>query len=165
MSGPRLIAVFGYSDGRSAELHEICARRLRRAEREAQATDVVLLSGWAKGASAASEAELMARSWHGSCRRVVLDRDARSTYGNVAAAAAVAREVDAAEVLLVTSEWHARRAGALLRAALHGSGSSIGLATTGERPRPGTRVREVACWAAVPFVRRRWLARVRRAAA
>lgn len=165
MSGSRLIAVLGYSDGRGAELHEICARRLRRAEKESCATDVVLLSGWARGSSGASEAELMARSWRGSCRRIVLDRDARSTYGNVVAAAAVAREVDATEVLLVTSRWHAKRARALLRAALNGSGSVVELATTDERPSFATRVREVACWAAVPFVWRARFARVRRGAA
>lgn len=151
MSAARLIAVCGYSDGRGAGLHEICARRLRRAEREAGADDVVLLSGWAKGSSAASEAELMARSWSGSCSRVVLDRDARSTFGNVSAAAALARAVGVKEVLLVTSGWHARRAGALLRAALNGSGSKVGLATTDERPTLGTRLREAVCWAAVPL--------------
>jgi uncharacterized SAM-binding protein YcdF (DUF218 family) len=151
MSTERLIAVCGYSDGRGAGLHDICVGRLRRAEREAGPNDVVLLSGWARGSSAASEAELMARSWRGSCRRVVLDKGARSTFGNVSAAAALARTVDAKEVLLVTSGWHARRAGALLRAALSGSGSRVGLATTDERPSLGTRMREIVSWAVVPF--------------
>jgi uncharacterized SAM-binding protein YcdF (DUF218 family) len=151
MSDARLIAVCGYSDGRVTGLHVICERRLRLAEREAGADDVVLLSGWARGSDAAAEAELMARSWNGSCRRLYVDRGARSTFGNVAAAAALARSVDAKEVVLVTSGWHARRAGALLRAALAGSRTTIGLATTDERPSLGTRVREAVCWVVVPF--------------
>ena len=151
MSRPRLIAVCGYSDGAGEELHEICARRLRRAEREARADDVVLLTGWARGRSAASEAELMARSWAAPCRRVVVDSSARSTFANVAAAASVAREVGAGRVVLVTSGWHAGRAAALLRGALRGSGSTVELATTDERPSLRARFRELVCWALVPL--------------
>jgi hypothetical protein len=147
----RLIAVCGYSDGRGSGLHPICERRLRRAEQEANADDVVLLSGWARGADAAPEAELMARSWNGACRRLFVDRDARSTWGNVAAAAALARKTEAAEVVLVTSAWHAPRAAALLRAATAGSGITVTVATTDERPPVGTRVREAACRTVVPF--------------
>lgn len=44
MSGRRLVAVLGCSDG-GTDLHEIGARRLRQAE--VRAADVVLLSGWA----------------------------------------------------------------------------------------------------------------------
>jgi uncharacterized SAM-binding protein YcdF (DUF218 family) len=149
----RLIAVCGYSGSRDQGLHAICEQRLRRAEEEAGPDDVVLLSGWARGSDATPEAELMARSWQGSCRRLYVDGNARSTLGNVAAAAALAREVDATEVLLVTSSWHARRAGALLRAALAGSKRTVGVATTDERPSLGTRMRETACWSAVPFAR------------
>ena len=151
MSRPRLIAVCGYSDGAGEELHEICARRLRRAEREARADDVVLLTGWARRRSAASEAELMARSWAAPCRRVVVDSSARSTFANVAAAASVAREVGAGRVVLVTSGWHAGRAAALLRGALRGSGSTVELATTDERPSLRARFRELVCWALVPL--------------
>jgi uncharacterized SAM-binding protein YcdF (DUF218 family) len=151
VSRPRLIAVCGYSDGAGEELHEICARRLRRAEREARADDVVLLTGWARGRSAASEAELMARSWAAPCRRVVVDSSARSTFANVAAAASVAREVGAGRVVLVTSGWHAGRAAALLRGALRGSGSTVELATTDERPSLRARFRELVCWALVPL--------------
>ena len=152
MSRPRLIAVCGYSDGTGEELHEICARRLRRAEREARADDVVLLTGWARGRSAASEAELMARSWATPCRRVFVDSTSRSTLANVAAAASVAREVGAGRVVLVTSGWHAGRAAALLRAALRGSGSMVELATTDERPSLRARFRELVCWPLVPLV-------------
>jgi uncharacterized SAM-binding protein YcdF (DUF218 family) len=149
----RVVAVCGYSDGRETGLHPICERRLHRAEEEARPDDIVLLSGWARGSDAAPEAELMARSWAGSCRRLYVDRNARSTHGNVAAAAALARAVDAREVLLVTSSWHARRAGGLLRAALGGSGIAVHVATTDERPSLVTLVREVACWVAVPVAR------------
>jgi uncharacterized SAM-binding protein YcdF (DUF218 family) len=153
MSGPRLIAVCGYSDGTETGLHPICVERLQRAEREAGPGDVVLLSGWARHGSAKSEAELMARSWSAPCDRVVVDSDARSTLGNVAAAARLARAVEAREVLLVTSRWHARRALALLRRAMRGSTTSLAVAVTDERPAPAARARELACWAVVPFGR------------
>jgi hypothetical protein len=152
VSQPRLIAVFGYSDGSGEGLHEICARRLRRAERETLVDDVVLLTGWARGRSAPSEAELMARSWTKPCRRLLVDSGARSTYANVAAAASVAREVGAERVVLVTSGWHARRAAALLRAALRGSGATVELATTDERPSLRAGLRELVCSALVPVV-------------
>jgi hypothetical protein len=147
---PRLIAVCGYSDRSAGELHEVCAERLRRAEREAAPDDVVLLSGWARRGSGASEAELMAQAWAAPCREVVVDRGARTTFANVLAAAKVARALEASEVVLVTSSWHGRRAAALLRAALRGSGSSLRLATTDERPSRATRLRELACWTLVP---------------
>jgi uncharacterized SAM-binding protein YcdF (DUF218 family) len=150
VSATRLVAVCGYSDGGGEGLHAICERRLRRAEQEAGPSDVVLLSGWARGSDAAPEAELMAQSWNGHCRRLYIDRSARSTFGNVAAAAALARSVNAQEVILVTSSWHARRAGALLRSALSGTGTRIDVATTDESPTLVTRLRETACWASVP---------------
>jgi uncharacterized SAM-binding protein YcdF (DUF218 family) len=153
VSGPRLIAVCGYSDGTETGLHPICVERLRRAEREAAPEDVVLLTGWARHGSARSEAELMARSWSAPCDRVVIDSDARSTLANVAAAARLARAVEAREVLLVTSRWHARRALALLRRAMRGSPARLALAVTDERPSAAARARELACWAVVPFGR------------
>lgn len=152
MSGVRLIAVLGYSNDSAEGLHEICAARLSRAERESETGDVVLLSGWGKGRAAESEAELMARTWNGRCREIVLDRHARSTLGNVLGAATLARTLDAREVLLVTSGWHARRAAVLLRMALRGSGSTVRLAPTDERGTLRTRVRELVCWTVVPFV-------------
>ena len=151
MSRTRLVAVCGYSDGQDDGLHEICARRLRRAEQATRPDDVVLLTGWARGRSARSEAEQMARSWTASCRRVVVDSGARSTLANAVATARLARTLQADDVLLVTSSWHARRARALLRAALRGTGSSVEVATSDERPSPGTRLRELGCWLLVPF--------------
>jgi uncharacterized SAM-binding protein YcdF (DUF218 family) len=158
----RVIAVCGYSDGAGDELHEICVGRLRRAEREARPDDVVLLTGWARGRGAASEAELMARSWRVPCRRVVVDEAARSTFANVSAAASLAREVGARQVVLVTSGWHAGRASALLRAALRGSGSTVEVATSDDPPRLRARLRELVCWAGVLYAFRARPAALRR---
>jgi uncharacterized SAM-binding protein YcdF (DUF218 family) len=151
VSQARLIAVCGYSSRGGEGLHEICARRLRRAEREAREDDVVLLTGWARGRRAASEAELMARFWTAPCRRVVVDPHARSTISNMAAAASVAREIGARQVVLVTSGWHSGRASALLRAALRGSGTTVEVAATDERPSLQARCRELGCWIFVPL--------------
>lgn len=156
MSRARLVVVLGYSNGSATGLHEICAARVRRAQQEARPDDVVLLSGWARGRSAAPEAALMAESWSGTSGQIVLDRDARSTFGNVAGAAALARSVGARDVLLVTSGWHARRASALARIALRGSGASVTVASTDERGSPGVRLREALCWAGVPFAALGW---------
>ena len=92
----------------------------------------------------------MAAAWGAPCRgssstgpRARRSRTSRRRRG-------VAREADASEVVLVTSGWHGRRAAALLRAALRGSGSTIELATTDEPPSVSTRLRELACWAIGP---------------
>jgi uncharacterized SAM-binding protein YcdF (DUF218 family) len=143
--------VLGYSNGRDRrELHAVCLARLRRAEHEAREDDVVLLSGWARRSRAASEAELMARSWSGSASRLLLDRNARSTVGNAVSAASAARTLGAREVVLVTSSWHGPRAAALLRAALAGSGAQVSLALTDEPASVRERAREAACWLLFP---------------
>jgi hypothetical protein len=150
VSRPRLIAVCGFSDARRPGLHAVCVERLRQAERVVEPGDVVLLSGWARRGGT-SEAQLMAEAWSAPCRELVVDNHARSTVENVRTAARVARAVDARQVVLVTSRWHARRAHALLRRALRGSGRSARVAVAGGRPTAGTRLRELACWAFVPF--------------
>jgi uncharacterized SAM-binding protein YcdF (DUF218 family) len=147
----RVVAVCGYSDGRETGLHPICERRLRLAEREAGPDDVVLLTGWARHADATAEAALMARSWSGSCRELHVDSSARSTLGNVRAAAELAERAGASEVVLVTSGWHARRAGALLRSLVVESR----VVATDERGSLASRIRELVCWAGVPFAARR----------
>lgn len=141
MSASRLVAVLGYSKGRGQELHSICAARVARAEEEVLAGDAVLLSGWARKRSLTSEAELMARAWSGRQARVLLDGKARSTYGNALATASAARALAADEVVLVTSGWHGRRASALLRAALRGSGRRVTLAADDNAGTAGTRFR------------------------
>lgn len=158
VAGPRLVVVLGYSDRRDG-LHAVCAARLRRAETEAGPDDVILLSGWSRRRSRASEAELMAEAWDGMSTQLVLDRGARTTLGNAVGAATVANERGAREVVLVTSGWHGRRARALLDAALGGSGVAAELALTDERGTRRARLREVACWSIVPVQKR--LARAR----
>ncbi len=148
----RLVAVLGYSDGAGAGLHPVCAARLGRATQVVEAGDVVLLSGWARHASAAAEAELMARAWTTPVRRLLLDRGARSTLGNVIGVAWAARATRADEVVLVTSRWHARRAATLARVALAGTRARLVLATTDDPPARATRARELACWSLVPVL-------------
>lgn len=148
----RLVAVLGYSDGARRGLHPVCAARLERATQVVEAGDVVLLSGWARRASAAAEAELMARAWTTPVRRLLLDRGASSTLGNVIGVARAARATRAEEVVLVTSGWHGRRARTLARAALARTGARLVLATTDEHPARATRARELACWSLVPVL-------------
>ena len=149
MSGPRLIAVLGYSsrDG-GAELNRVSAARLARANEEALPGDTILFSGWRRPRRAVSEAELMSKGWNGNAGNVLLDNASRTTYGNVLAAANVARELSAREIVLVTSGWHARRASRLLEAA---HGDRVVLAATDERGTVGARIRERACWLLVPL--------------
>jgi uncharacterized SAM-binding protein YcdF (DUF218 family) len=138
----RLVAVLGYSTRRGGDLHAVCARRLAHAEGLVDDTCVVVLSG---------EAELMRAAWKGPAVRLLFDPRARSTAGNAAGIASVARDVGADEVVLVTSRWHAPRAALLVRAALRGSG--IGVTTSSPRDPPGARllVRELICLVAAPF--------------
>jgi uncharacterized SAM-binding protein YcdF (DUF218 family) len=148
----RLVAVLGYSSGHASALHPVCAERLERAELEAKPDDIVLFSGWARRGSTKPEADLMARAWAKPVRRLILDRNARSTVGNAVRVARAARLLSADEVVLVTSNWHARRASTLLRAALLGSGTRVVIATTDTVSPRKTRVRELACWALVPVL-------------
>ena len=149
----RLLAVLGYSDRSSDGLHKVCAERLARAEAEALANDVVLFSGWSRrAADAPTEADLMARAWAAPVRARVVDRGARTTLGNALGVARLARELNADEVVLVTSSWHGRRASVLLRAALAGSPTAIRVAPTEEPITARRSVRELAAWALVPLL-------------
>lgn len=148
----RLIAVLGYSTRRVDTLHPICAERLARAEAEIEPDDSVLFSGWARRRTPRSEAELMAGAWRASAREVILDRDARSTLGNALGVARAARRLGADEVVLVTSNWHARRASALVRTALLGSSTKVTVAATEGPATRALRFRELACWAIVPVL-------------
>ncbi|MBA3401642.1 MAG: YdcF family protein [Actinobacteria bacterium] len=147
-SSPRLVAVLGYSnrDG-GTELNRVSAARLARAGEEARPEDTVLFSGGRRPRRTVSEAELMSRGWRGSAGNVLLDDASRTTYGNVRAAATVARELSAREIVLVTFGWHARRASRLLEAA---HGDRVLLAATGECWTTGARLRELVCWLFVP---------------
>lgn len=150
----RLVAVLGYSDSATADLHPVGAARLARAAVEVGPEDVVLFSGFARRRHSTPEADLMARAWTTPARTRLVDRRARTTLGNSLGVARAARRLDAEEVVLVTSPWHARRAAALVRAALRGSGSGarLRIAATDERVTPRRGVREAAAWAVVPVL-------------
>jgi uncharacterized SAM-binding protein YcdF (DUF218 family) len=148
----RLVAVLGYSDRSTHELHPVCAARLARARDEVGPEDVVLFSGWARGTSAATEADLMATSWARPARMRLVDRGARTTLGNALGVARASRRVGADEVLLVTSRWHARRASLLVRAALAGSGTGVRVAAAPDALPPRAGAREVGAWLLVPLL-------------
>jgi uncharacterized SAM-binding protein YcdF (DUF218 family) len=151
----RVVAVLGYSGRRASTLHPICARRLAHAEGLAHDADAIVLSGWARRGAASGEAELMHAAWQGPETQIVCDTNARNTAENAAAIARIARELGATQVVLVTSGWHARRAGLLVRAVLRGTGVDV---QTSSPEGPATvrqRVRELAAlaWAPVQAVR------------
>jgi uncharacterized SAM-binding protein YcdF (DUF218 family) len=149
----RLVAVLGYSDRAVAGLHPVCAARLARAAVEARPDDVVLFSGWARGPlERRAEADLMAHAWVAPVRTQLVDRSARTTFGNAIAVARATRELGVDEVVLVTSRWHARRAAALVRAALAGSGRPVCMVTTHEPTTARRGIRELVSWTAVPFL-------------
>jgi uncharacterized SAM-binding protein YcdF (DUF218 family) len=145
----RLVVVLGYSDGGTRDLHPVCAARLARAAELTTADDVVVLSGWARRAGGQPEARLMRAAWRGAAREVVVDPDARTTVENLANALDDVSRVDAREVVLVTSSWHARRATAAMRWLLRRRGIEV----RAESP-PGrsTRaaLRELMLWPLLP---------------
>jgi uncharacterized SAM-binding protein YcdF (DUF218 family) len=148
----RLVAVLGYSDGPASELHPVCAARIARAAAEVTPDDVVLFSGWARGGVSTTEADLMASSWNSVARRRLVDRGARTTLGNAIGVGRAARRLEVDEVILVTSRWHARRAAVLVRASLHGSGTTVRVAPTDEAVTPARGLRELAAWTIVPLL-------------
>jgi uncharacterized SAM-binding protein YcdF (DUF218 family) len=138
----RLVAVLGYSAGRKAGLHAICAGRLAHAEGLVDGSSAVVLSG---------EAEVMREAWKGPDVELLFDAGARNTAGNAAGIAALARDLGASEVVLVTSRWHARRAALLLRAGLRGSGIRVTSSSPPESASMRLIVRELACLIAAPL--------------
>ena len=148
-SAPRLIVVLGYSDGRSHELHPICAARLERAAALAGEGDVVLLAGWSRHPGKLPEAELMRKAWPGAPEALLSDPDARITAENAANAAAHARELGARAVVVVTSSWHRARAGVLFRSLLPGLPVSVVGARTPGSPR--LYLREAVVFPLVPI--------------
>jgi uncharacterized SAM-binding protein YcdF (DUF218 family) len=146
----RLVAVLGYSDGTTSELHAVCRARLARAADEAGPDDVVLFTGWARRPGARTEADLMAAAFAGEARARLIDRGARTTLGNAIAVARAARLTGAEDVVIVTTGWHARRAGTLVRAALAGRGTRLRVAAVDSPDAPARRLREAAAWLLVP---------------
>jgi uncharacterized SAM-binding protein YcdF (DUF218 family) len=147
---PRVVVVLGYSNGRSGELHPVCAARLERAGEVTTAADVVVLSGWARAQDTHSEAELMRAAWRGQAREVVVDPDARTTVDNMANAVNDILRVGAREVLVVTSTWHAPRAKVALRWLLRSTGVRVrAVAPPGRSARAA--LRELPLWLLLPF--------------
>ena len=146
----RLVAVLGYSRRGGRGLHTICAARLAAAEAVAEGAAAVMLSGWARRRRGDSEAKLMRTAWRGPLVPLLSDGDARTTAGNARAIAAAARSLGATEVVAVTSWWHRRRAGLLLRAALDPGVRLELVSASGSRP-PRLLVRELACLIALPL--------------
>jgi hypothetical protein len=144
-----LLAVLGYSGRRGEALHDVCAARLKHAEQLAGHADAVLLSGWARRRNRAAEAELMRAAWNGGGVPLIVDDTPRSTVDNAVGVAAAARRLDATEVTVVTSRWHAFRARALVEAALPGAT----VRTSSPRgPAPlALLIRELACVVALPY--------------
>jgi hypothetical protein len=145
-----LVAVLGYSNSRTPGLHPLCVERLRHAEEVAGRTDTVLLSGWARRGNPA-EAELMRAAWRGEDVELIADGTARNTRENALSIADSARRLHASEVTVVTSRWHAFRAGRLVRAAL--PGVPVKTSSPEGRPPLGLAIRELACVALLPFAR------------
>jgi uncharacterized SAM-binding protein YcdF (DUF218 family) len=144
-----LVAVLGYSSRRANGLHELCAARLRHAEQLAPDADVVLLSGWSRRPGNTSEAELMRSAWNGGDTRVIEDSSARHTADNALSVAEAARRVEATEVTVVTSRWHAFRARTLVRAAL--PGTPVRASSPAGRPPLSLFAREIGCIALLPY--------------
>ena len=138
----RLVAVLGYSGRHGADLHEICAARVEHAKTIVRDGDKVLLTG---------EADLMRGAWGDA--EALLDPHARNTRENALAVAAAARAVDADEVVVVTSKWHARRARSLVRTALRGGKPGVSSSSPRGGPPLTLAVRELACLGVLPLQR------------
>lgn len=160
----RVVAVLGFSAGGSGTLHPVCAARVARAGELARAEDVVVLSGWARALGSTSEAQLMSRAWSGAPARLVLDDGARHTAENAAHATQVARTLGVREVLVVTSRWHAPRAGLIFRWFLRGSGIRVRVAVARGPLALAPVAREVAVWPLLPAQIARTRVRARRGA-
>ena len=146
----RVVVVLGYSDGGRDRLHPVAAARLTRAAELSTEDDVVVLSGWARVPGTRSEAELMATSWSGRARELVVDPDARTTVGNATNALDDIHRIGARDVVVVTSRWHAARAKAAFRLLLRGSGVRVTAAFPVEARDVRASLRELLLWALLP---------------
>ncbi len=151
----RVIAVLGYSGRNASRLDPICAARIARAHELAVDADAVILSGWARHPAGTSEADLMRAAWPVNGTRIVCDRTAASTAENAANVVAATDELEAEELVVVTSAWHRRRTHVLFRAALGDRPVRLSVETTPGRPSAGVLARELACLALLPIQLRR----------
>jgi len=149
----RVVAVFGYSRGRSRELHPICAERLAHAARISDGAGAVVLSG-------RDEAELMHAAWTGMETTFGLDHDARQTVTNALNAIRSARELEADVLVVVTPSWDRWRALRLLRAAAP-EGLTVSVEAAPGRPAPLRVAREALCLLLLPL-QLAWTSRARR---
>lgn len=147
----KLVVVLGYSDGRSDGLHPICAARLERAAAECADADAVVLTGQGRRAGAIPEAELMRQAWRGPAARLICEPRARITAENAAHVGALARELGAHEVVVVTSWWHRLRAWILFATLLRGSGARLSVVSAGRPWSLRLLVREIGAFALLPF--------------
>ena len=151
----RLVAVLGYSARQGSNLHAICLARLEHAAREAREGDAVVLTGGRSRSLGRAEAHAMREAWPGPPAAVLLEDAARSTAENAAHVRAVALELGVDEVVVVTSRWHSRRATALFRRALRGTGIRVTAAPAATESSAALLLREAACYAALPVQLRR----------
>lgn len=147
----RVVAVLGYSGGRGAHLHPICAERVAHARPLSEGASAVILSGWARRSRLPPEAELMRAAWSEPTVRLISDTQARSTSDNAQNIAAAARALGAEELVVVTSPWHRARVRVLLRAATRGSGIRISVVAAGRSRPPLLLARELVCLALLPI--------------
>jgi hypothetical protein len=149
--GGRVVAVLGYSSRRRTDLHPICAERLSHAQQLAEGASAVVLSGWARHPHGSAEAHLMQAAWDGPEVPLVCDPDSRTTAENAASVAAAADSLGAAELVVVTSRWHRRRAGILLRAALGDRPVRLTVTSPAGDRSALLGLRELGCYAALPL--------------
>jgi uncharacterized SAM-binding protein YcdF (DUF218 family) len=147
---PRVVVVLGYSDSGPDAIHPVCAARVGRAAEISTGEDVVVLSGWARVPGTRSEAELMAAAWRGKARELIVDPDARTTVGNANNALNDVRRVRAREVVVVTSRWHAPRAGTAFRLLLLRRHVRVETAYPPEPRRWRPLLRELPLWLLLP---------------
>jgi hypothetical protein len=147
----KLVVVLGYSDGRRDGLHPICAARLERAVAECADADAVVLTGHGRRYGAIPEAELMRQAWRGPAARLICEPRARITAENAAHVGALARELGAREVVVVTSSWHRLRAWILFAALLRGSGARLRIASAARPWSLRLLLREVGAFALLPL--------------
>jgi uncharacterized SAM-binding protein YcdF (DUF218 family) len=88
----------------------------------------------------------MRGAWTGPAAHLVLDDGATHTAQNAAHVTQVARRVDAHEIVVVTSRWHAPRAGVAFRALLRDTRIAVSLACADDRLNLRGMAREVVVW-------------------
>jgi uncharacterized SAM-binding protein YcdF (DUF218 family) len=139
----RLVVVLGYSPRRPSGLHPVCAARVAHAAALSRPGDVVVLSG------TDGEVELMAAAWGPDAHLVRRDQALR-TADSAVAAARIAGELDADEIVVVTSWWHRPRAQLLTRMASPRGETRVEGSGSGGPWSLWQLVREALCFPLVP---------------